>query len=299
MSRKRKTVTLVHMSKTVDHIYEFTLPDPHAYEAPLLIDSPHSGTFYPKDFEYSCAHNLLKKGEDLFVDELFATTSKAGGYFLKALFSRSYIDLNRARHDMDLALCAENWDEPFIKSERVKYGMGIIRRLAKPGVPVYSRKLTNAEIKHRLEHYYAPYHTKLAELTDHIHQKFGLLFHLNVHSMPSMTLEGDEHPDFVVGNRDGSTASREYTDFVTGFLREKGFYVTVNDPYKGVEIIKRCGNPEDNRHSLQLEINKRLYMDEEKFEKRGDYQILRSILQELMRNCAKFSREKTNLMSLN
>lgn len=262
----------------------------------MLIDSPHSGTHYPKDFDYSCAHNLLKRGEDLFVDDLFSMTPELGGHFLKALFSRSYIDLNRSRDDMDLALCADHWMEPSIKSERVKYGMGIIRRLAKPGVPVYSRKLHNSEILHRLKDYYTPYHEQLAELVTHIHQRFGILFHLNVHSMPSKTLEGGVHPDFVIGDRDGATADQAYTFLIADFLKEKGFHVTINDPYKGVEIVKRCGEPKQNRHSVQIEINKALYMDEEKFAKSNDFQILKSIIKEMLTLCASYSREQANLL---
>lgn len=284
------------MSETVDHVYTFTAPDLDAYEAPLLVDSPHSGTHYPKDFEYSCAHNLLKRGEDLFVDELFSDTGALGGCFLQALFSRSYIDLNRSREDMDLDLCAEHWMEPSIKSDRVKYGMGVIRRVAKPGTPVYSRKLLNKEIIHRLDNYYTPYHNKLAELVDNIHGKFGMLFHMNVHSMPSRTLDGDLHPDFVIGDRDGDTAHKEYTSLVANFLRDKGFYVTINDPYKGVEIVRRCGNPKENRHSIQIEINKKLYMDEEKFAKSEDFQSLKDVFKELLTLSAAFSREQANLL---
>lgn len=284
------------MSETIEHVYTVTMPSASAYEAPLLVDSPHSGTHYPKDFEYSCAHNLLKRGEDLFVEELFAHTPELGGYFLQALFSRSYIDLNRSREDMDLELCAQLWEEPSVKSERVKYGMGIIRRLAKPGIPVYSRKLLNKEILHRLDNYYTPYHAKLDNLVDHIHGKFGMLFHLNVHSMPSRTLDGDLHPDFVIGDRDGDTAGHEYTNVVADFLRGKGFHVVINDPYKGVEIVRRCGDPKQNRHSIQIEMNKKLYMDEERFAKSPDFQALQNVLKELITRCAEFSREQANLL---
>ncbi len=280
----------------MDHVYIAVPPADSAFEAPLLVDSPHSGTFYPKDFDYSCAHNLLKRGEDLFVEELFAQTPQLGGYFLHGLFSRSYIDLNRSIEEMDLELCAEHWDQPTIKSERVKYGMGIIRRLAKPGVAVYSRKLLNHEIRRRLDHYYKPYHSKLSELSSLIHHKFGLVFHLNVHSMPSRTLEGDRHPDFVIGDRDGDASAALYTNFVAEFLRDHRFHVTINDPYKGVEIIRKYGNPRQNRHSIQIEINKALYMDEEKFAKSGDFQALQIVMNNLTQACASFAREQANLL---
>lgn len=285
------------MSETVEHVYTVTSPLASAFEAPLLVDSPHSGTHYPKDFEYSCAHNLLKRGEDLFVDELFSATPAIGGYLMQALFSRSYIDLNRNPEDMDLELCADHWMEPSVKSERVKYGMGIIRRLAKPGVPVYSRKLFNHEIQHRLNDYYKVYHARLHDLVENSHQKFGVLMHLNVHSMPSQTLEGGRHPDFVLGDRDGQTSSYEYTSLVANFLRGKGFSVAINDPYKGVEIVRRHGDPKKNKNSIQIEINKALYMDEERFSKSSDFSALQDVLKELLITSAAFSREQANLLA--
>src|SRR5439155_19101242 len=73
---------------------------------------------------------------------------------------------------------------------------------------------------------------------------------------------GRERADFVLGDRDGTTCEPEFTAFVAATLLAMGYEVAINDPYKGVELVRKHGRPAERRHSLQLEINRRLYMDE-------------------------------------
>jgi N-formylglutamate deformylase len=74
---------------------------------------------------------------------------------------------------------------------------------------------------------------------------------------------GLAHADFVVGDRDGSTASPALSRTVCDFLRQRGYSVDYNHPYKGVELVRRYGKPAEHRHSIQVEINRKLYMDEQ------------------------------------
>jgi N-formylglutamate amidohydrolase len=95
-----------------------------------------------------------------------------------------------------------------------------------------------------------------------------VVYHLNCHSMNSVAGkmgeggEGTERADFVLGDRDGTTCDPLFTEFVRSTLAAMGYVVTVNDPYKGVELVRAYSDPARGRHSLQVEINKRLYMDE-------------------------------------
>jgi N-formylglutamate amidohydrolase len=57
----------------------------------------------------------------------------------------------------------------------------------------------------------------------------------------------------------------------------------VNDPYKGVELVRAYSDPAAGRHSLQIEINKRLYMDESTLEKSPGFRRLQKDLGELLR----------------
>lgn len=237
---------------------------------PLVFDSPHSGADYPADFQYACDFNQLQRAEDKYVDELFDGAIHCGASFLCANFPRSYIDVNRAETDIDTELLSESWPEDIEPTSRSHAGIGLIRRLVRPGLPVYGRPLTNAEVQARIETYYRPYHTALEKLLADTHYRFGMVYHINCHSMPAPALAqnfGFLHafapPDFVLGDRDGTTCDPAFTRAVRDYLKSQGYRVAINDPYKGVELVSRYSNPATNRHSLQIEVGRWLYMDEE------------------------------------
>jgi N-formylglutamate deformylase len=273
--------------------------DPVVPEVPLVFDSPHSGAQYPADFGYACPLALLRTAEDAYVDELYGAAPSHGATLLGALFPRSYLDVNRALDDLDAALLAEPWPSPLNPGEKTRAGIGLIRRLAKPGIPVYDRKLGRAEVEGRIGTYYHPYHQALSHTCDRLHAKFGTLWHVNCHSMQavgnanSVDGAGTKRADFVLGDRDGSTCAGEFTEFVAGILRERGYDVRINSPYKGVEIVRLHGRPAENRHSLQIEVNRRLYMNEATLEKNEHWPRLLADITFLVENLAAFTRSKT------
>ncbi len=276
-------------SSSLPGVYEIYKP---AKPLPLVFDSPHSGRIYPEDFGFSCPQLALEKAEDRYVDALFMHVPDYGGAFMHALFPRSYIDANRAADDIDTKILVEPWTHGKIKpTARSEAGIGLIRRLVSPGVPVYDRKLTPDEIRNRIETYYHPYHAALREMLDEAYNLFGQVWHVNCHSMPSRTrlagkLYTDKHghlPDFVVGDRGGSTCNTEFSYAIFTFLRDKGFSVTMNEPYRGVELVRKYSNPLQGRHSVQIEVNRALYLDEASNEFHENAAALVEILESLTR----------------
>ncbi len=275
----------------------FTIAKPEN-PLPLIFDSPHSGAKYPEDFHYTCDFATLERAEDKHVDELFALAPNYGGTLLSALFPRSYIDPNRAETDIDPDLLIEPWPHESSPTARSDAGIGLIRRLVRPGIPVYDHDLSIAEVKQRIEQYYRPYHEALQTLIDEAHYNFGQIWHINCHSMPSSSarprqpigLIGNQPKsvDFCLGDRDGTSCSKDFTHGLRDFIKSMGYSVTINDPFKGVELVARHAEPARGRHSLQLEINKALYMDEEKNQKSGDYEGLQTDIAKLIGFCADF-----------
>jgi N-formylglutamate deformylase len=254
--------------------------DPAAEALPLVFDSPHSGSLYPDDFAFCCPLPILRRAEDAYVDELFDTAPDFGATLLAAVFPRSYLDANRAADDVDPGLLAAAW--PNHLTLRPVTRVGLVRRYAQPGVPIYDRKLHPDDVLARIERYHAPYHRTLDEACDRLHGAFGAVWHINCHSMPStgnrhLGRKG-EHGDFVLGDRDGTTCDPEFTDFVAGTLRGMGYEVHVNDGYKGVEIVRRQGRPDERRHSLQIEIDRALYMDQRTLEKHSGFDAVKADL---------------------
>jgi len=266
---------------------------PAAAPAPVVFDSPHSGAHYPADFGHCMSRQGLRRLEDAFVDELFAHVPECGATFLRALFPRSYIDPNRAPDDLDPAMLDGEWPHRTRPGPKSESGIGLIFRRAADG-PLYDRKLAVAEVRRRLERYYWPYHRTLEHALERTWRRFGVVLHVNCHSMRSVgsgagpQRRGARRPDFVLGDRDGTACAAPVTDRVRDFLLHAGYRVAVNRPYKGMELVRRYSEPGRGRHSLQLEINRALYMDERAVRKHEGFAALEATLRELSRALAAF-----------
>ena len=268
--------------------------DPSGEALPLVVDSPHSGTLYPDDFAFCCPLEVLRRAEDAYVDELFDAAPGHGATMIAAVFPRSYLDVNRAADDFDPALLSAAWPKhlPLRPATRV----GLVRRYAQPGMPIYDRKLHPDEVLARVERYHAPYHQTLDEACDRLHAEFGAVWHVNCHSMPSTGSRRHgrkgEHGDFVLGDRDGTTCAPEFTDFVAMTLRGMGYEVHINDGYKGVELVRRQGRPHERRHSLQIEVDRSLYMDQRTLEKLPHFDAMKDDLTRLFAALREFVRSQ-------
>jgi N-formylglutamate deformylase len=265
---------------------------------PLVLDSPHSGTAYPADFDHLPPRDVVRQAEDTHVEALYAAAPSLGATLIEALFPRAYIDPNRHHADIDPALLADAWTGPMMPSRKTELGIGLVWRLAHGGVPMYARKLSSAEVRRRITHCYEPYHACLSAALDERHAAFGAVWHVNCHSMPAVGDVMSEDPgraraDFVLGDRDGSTCAPEFTAFVAETLTALGYAVAINDPYKGVELVRMHGRPGERRHSLQVEINRRLYMDESTLERHSGFAGLQSNLQRLLEALRQFVRDRS------
>ncbi|WP_062480393.1 N-formylglutamate amidohydrolase [Variovorax boronicumulans] len=243
-----------------------------AGHSPLVLDSPHSGTVYPEDFRPVCELATLRRAEDTHVEKLYAFASDMGAAWIEAHFPRSYLDANRDMTEVDTTMLDGPWTDPVSTDPRVlskvRLGKGLIWKLTDEGLPIYDRPLTVAEVRQRIDQCWRPYHAAVAQAIDEAHARHGYSIHINCHSMPAIAgshatdFPGLGHADFVIGDRDGSTADPALSQRLCAHLRACGYSVDYNHPYKGVELVRRHGDPAANRHSIQVEINRKLYMDE-------------------------------------
>ncbi|WP_144183142.1 N-formylglutamate amidohydrolase [Elioraea rosea] len=235
---------------------------------PVVFDSPHSGRVYPDDFGAVLPVSALRGAEDAFVEELFSAAPEHGAVLLAALFPRSYIDGNRAPDDIDPRLIEGEWPAPLKPGPKSDLGIGLIRRAVVPGLFVYDRRLTVAEVERRIARYWRRYHAALKGALDRAHRAHGAVWHIDCHSMKSVAngmtpdAAGTRRRDIVLGDRDGTSCEPGFTRLVKETLERFGFDVAVNDPYKGAEIVRRYGDPATGRHSLQVEIRRDLFMNE-------------------------------------
>ena len=260
---------------------------PTAAQLPLVLDSPHSGEHYPDDFDHAPPRDVVRQAEDTHVARLYRSAPALGATLIEAMFPRAYIDANRSLDDIDPAMLADAWPLPLAASRKTGQGIGLLWRIARGGAPMYARKLTAAEVQRRIESWYRPYHGALAAELDALHRSFGAVWHINCHSMPAVgdanaDDAGRPRKDFVLGDRDGTTCEPAFTALVAETLAAMGYSVAINDPYKGVEIVRRYGRPAEGRHSLQIELNRRLYMDETTLVPNSSYPSLEADLERLV-----------------
>lgn len=275
-----------------------SLHRPGLLTTPLLVDSPHSGEIYPDDFKPAVSSKLYKCAEDRFVHELFGAAAQSGGMFLEALFPRVYIDPNRSVDNIDPAKI-ENWTKFARTDVRSKLGKGLIWTESPPdGGALYDRVLTVQEIENRIDNYYNPYYDTLLSSMKVCHSSFGIAYHLDCHSMQEYSTNmhengaGSKRPDVTLSDMEGKTCEPEYIEFAKTILTEMGLNTLVNDPYKGAHLIQTTGKPDKGWHSMQIEVNRGLYMNEIALRKTDNFSALQNTFSRFIDQLAEFTRSR-------
>lgn len=263
---------------------------PPRQTTPVVIASPHSGSFYPATFLAESAVPLaaLRRAEDAFVDELFAAAPSFGMPLLAARFPRSYVDANRESYELDPAMFEGPLPRPVNhRSSRVAAGLGMIPRVAASGEAIYRGRIPVDEIERRLEACWRPYHSALTLLVEQTHRQFGSAWLIDAHSMPSSAAglgPRDREPrvDVVLGDNHGDACDAVLVASVDQWLRSQGLRVQRNLPYAGGFTTQRYGRPATGRHVLQIEINRALYMDEGRHEKLSSWRAVELLMTGLL-----------------
>ncbi|MFW5680402.1 MAG: N-formylglutamate amidohydrolase [Pseudomonadota bacterium] len=245
---------------------------PEGRALPILFDCPHSGEDYPSDFGSCQPIEALRPAGDALVDRLIAAAPDHGITVIRALFPRAYIDVNRAEDDLDPELLDGVWPTPLHPGPKSDLGIGLIRRLVTPGVPIYDRRLAVEEVRARIETYWRPYRARLRALIDETVQTHGRCVYLQWHSMKAVgnaaTPDGPgvRRPDVVLGDRRSTTARPRFTGRLRNLFGDQGFRVRVNHPYAGADLLRVVGDPAHGVDAVQVELNRSLFIDEETVE---------------------------------
>lgn len=264
---------------------------------PVVYDSPHSGRQYPPDFIPAVPLEQLHGYEDRLVDDLLRDAPDHGILLLAANFPRAYIDPNRAIDDLDPQVVGDDWTERLAPTAYSKLGLGLVFRAGLDGKPIYERPLGRATVLQRIEKYWQPYHDALEAALGEARDRWGAVWHVAWHSMRPVgdaqcADPGAARPDFVVSDRDGASAEAAFTDFAVETLRALGYTIAVNHPFKGGYITQKYGRPADGLHSLQIEINRALYLDLETLELAPDASALRADLDLFSKRLVAFASDR-------
>ncbi|MGV8952864.1 MAG: N-formylglutamate amidohydrolase [Cypionkella sp.] len=265
----------------------FRILHPARQTSAVVFASPHSGRDYSAAFldQSLLGADAIRTSEDAFVDQLFADAPRFGAPLMLADVPRAFLDLNRAPDELDPAVIAGA--PRLAHNPRVASGLGVIPRVVAGGRPIYSGKLSLAEADDRLTRHWHPYHAALRGLLDDTHARFGEVTLIDCHSMPHEAIEGhsrngQRHPEVVLGDRFGASANREVTDHIEAAFAAAGLRVARNTPFAGAFIAQSYGRPVARRHVVQVEIDRRLYMDEATITPRADFEAFRSLINGVM-----------------
>ncbi len=266
----------------------FTVARPEALQGPLVFNSPHSGRIYPSTFLAASRLDslALRRSEDAYVEELFGFVTALGAPLLHAHFPRAYLDVNREPYELDPVLFRDGLPHyANTQSVRVVGGLGTIARIVSESDEIYREPLLVGAALERINRLYTPYHETLKSLLIEAQKEFGLAVLIDCHSMPSNPIadQGIGRPDFVLGDRFGTSCGGELTRLAGAQLKAQGYIVALNKPYAGGYITEHYGRPHKAQHALQIEVNRALYMDETSFAKSPGFDRIRCDLEAMVR----------------
>jgi N-formylglutamate deformylase len=250
----------------------FEILEPAECRGPVVFNSPHSGRIYPRAFLSAAKLDLstLRRSEDSFVDELIAGVVPRGHPLMQVYFPRCYIDVNREPYELDPRMFEGRLPSfANTRSMRVAGGLGTVARVVGDAQEIYNQRIPIDDALRRIEGLYKPYHRALRRLLTRVHRDFGTAVLVDFHSMPSSIGAKDDRPraDIVIGDRYGTSCVPAVSEVADEVFRALGYAVSRNKPYAGGFITEHYGNPAAGLHSIQIEVNRALYMDERRYQK--------------------------------
>ena len=224
---------------------------------PVMLSIPHAGREYDEAVLANATQGrrALETLEDPLVDRLCWRAIGAGIGAVVQNVPRAVIDCNRGEEEVDPGAIAGV--SPMPVGPRARYGLGLVPSRTQRHGTLWRRPIGLAELKHRVEQVYRPYHLALAECLDQLHGWSSDSLLLDIHSMPA---SAGAPADLVIGDRHGTSASAWLSAEAARLTRLAGFKVALNDPYAGGAIVALHGRPADGIHALQIEIDRSTYL---------------------------------------
>ena len=239
------------------------LPSPIIHQPrgdlPVLLSVPHSGRDYPDWLVGLAAAGKpsLTTLEDPLVDRLVWRALQRGCGAVIATTPRAAVDCNRAEDEVDPSVIDGARRSRI--SARARGGLGIIPARTPQHGYLWRRAVTPKQLDERLSQAHRPYHEAIEAQLSLLLDRFGCALLLDCHSMPPPP-EGV--PPIVFGDARGRTADARISAEALAVAKRNGFEAGLNDPFAGGHIIERHGRPASGVHALQIEIDRRCYLDQ-------------------------------------
>ena len=278
----------------------FKLTMPKNRTNSVIFASPHSSRNYPRGFlqQSILDDHAIRSSEDAFVDQLFAAVPEFGSPFIEATAPRAYVDMNRSPDELDPALIQGMRSVTY--NPRIVSGLGVVPRVVANSRCIYSGKLTMEEVQARIDTYWHPYHEKLQSLLNESHELFGQVILIDCHSMPHEALDnlarsGMRRPEVVLGDRFGASASAAVMDVVERAFLDEGLSVVRNVPFAGAYTTQHYGRPSRRQHTIQVEIDRSLYMNEPLIRPNNNFRAMQEAMARIIGRIAAYGEGQQQL----
>ncbi|MFL2771639.1 MAG: N-formylglutamate amidohydrolase [Rhodospirillaceae bacterium] len=293
------------MIRIHDCVEPIEIIEPEYLTSPIIVASPHSGDHYPSDLMNASILNKesLRRSEDCYVDDLFSAAGSHRIPFIRAIYARAYLDLNREPFELDPDMFSTPLpDYCNTSSARVAVGLGTIPRIVANRKEIYSRKLDFEEAEMRISSIYKPYHKALRSLVNRTRHYFGYCILLDCHSMPSLGLPSSSYDskktiNIVLGDLNGLSCSPAITDETDRIFQSLGYSLGRNNPYSGGFTTQHYGDPANGVHAIQIELNRNIYMNESSLSRRPGFTKLKADIGQLLEQLTQFSIHSRNELS--
>lgn len=228
---------------------------------------------------------------DRFVDGLYEPAIEALQLpFVKSEWHRYAGDLNRLPEDIDQASVEGAASAPGT------FTNGFFWVKTTQGELLMPKPVSQLDYKKLVAQVFEPFHNQVKALYQDFKSKgHGSVYHLDLHSMPSIGTEahrdpGERRAEVVISDQEGKSCNPAFLNLAVQAFRDVGFQVAINWPYKGGRVTQTYGRPELGQHCLQIELNRSLYMNEVTKQLRPDQaeklqtrlsEVLKSLMREL------------------
>ena len=233
---------------------------------PLIASIPHAGEDIAEEAYWlkNLPEVTLMYDVDRFIDRIYQPALEQHQIpTVTTKWHRYVVDCNRWPEDIDKD-CVVGAEGP-----SGSHPTGLHWRLTTAGFPLIKKPISWSLHQELLNKYYYDFFKSIDALYEQLkRQGAEKTYHLNLHSMPSQGTSAHRDPgelrvDIVIGDEKGRTSSSEWTDFVSSAYRKQGFSVSLNHPYTGGTDVEKYGDPQNGHSALMIELNRRLYMDEQ------------------------------------
>jgi N-formylglutamate deformylase len=239
----------------------------------IIFHIPHSSTFLPNDIRsdilLSDEKLLVELGlmTDWYTDELFDHAVSNLGKSIKFPVSRLVVDPERFADDE-----TESMSE---------VGMGVIYTKTSSGKPLRDlSKITSDSRTQLLNRFYYPHHDSLTGAVSSQLDEEGRVLIIDCHSFPDEPLpyercQSQDRPEICIGTDPYHTPEELISNLKSSF-ESLGYKVAMNSPFAGSIVPSIYYQKNKNVHSIMIEINRNLYMDNLTIERGKNFATVRN-----------------------